>query len=300
MFKKCGCWYYILNVALNKSLSQNNPPLMKSHILLLLAGLTIGCTQTKSDSQTSMVDSVSVSVSVDSTTAESTIITPAEPPIKPELMAAPELPAFSEETFTDDSLESVFINALISQLKEFEKGRYVTATSTYAFTYQVGNDYDESTSDASMREKKTWYFDANRNLRAVTSEHQSDTDSTTIIYLVDGDKLTACYHDNFYSGQDSGIHRKRIVVSNCPTCGVFIDLSSYKPSTKLDKSEVAYAESLMIKDYEQLQDICNRSVNMQKTKTGFRLSEKLKFGETPYTALFEFHESLYNKLIKTN
>jgi len=268
---------------------------MKLTYLILLPSLLVGCHTNKKESQVS-ADTISVSIDTGSTSKQSMVV-PVEPPISAGLTFTPKLPTYTDEIFTDDSLESSSTNALIVKLHEFKKEKYAKATCTYSFTIQVGNDYDESTSDFTMSEQKTWYFDADRNLRAYISEQQSDSDTSTTIYLMENNKMVACYEDDFYGGQISGIRRLRVVISQCPSCGVSVDLSNATPAEILNESGTQYLEGSMNKEYQQLQDICKRSTNMQITKNGYSLRETLRLDETPYTVKCDFDQSLYNKLV---
>lgn len=263
---------------------------MKPTFFSLLFFFVLGCSPGKNNE-----------TGADSTQAVTgAVVMKASAPIDPAKTSTPHFPTYSGEIFTEIENEASITRELLTLLSQYENKKFAAVKSRYSIIYQVENDYDNSTESAERKETKTWYYDSVAQLRAYTSEYKSDVDSTTTIYLFTNEKLTAAYMDNFWSGQDSGIRRERALNSQCPSCGVEVNLDNSDPLKILDNKHISYLSDTFFKDHKELlSDLKNPTVI--KSKGDDRIINMQKsWDNKPYTIEYAINESLYNKLTTGN
>jgi hypothetical protein len=239
-----------------------------SSLLTLILSVVVSCTPIKNNE-----------TAVDSTqhapdTLAKAIPIAVEPPIDISKTSSPNFPAYSDTIFTEDESEAAITKDLITLLREYKTRKLVKIKSTYSMTYSVGNDGDDSTEDATRTETKTWYYDINRKLSAYTltskdayvqrdvndgSERVSDQKTT--IYLFTNEQLTAVYDDHESTNQIFYSDKERIVIAQCPACGVTIsEDTSTSEGTKvspIDQAHVTELSKLFFEEYKKCLLICS-------------------------------------------
>jgi hypothetical protein len=239
-----------------------------------------------------------------------------EPPIDISKTSSPKFPTYSDKIFTEDESEVAITKDLVTLLHEYETRKFVKIKSTYSMTYPVGNDGDDSTEDATRTETKTWYYDINRKLSAYTltskdayvqrdvndgSERVSNQKTT--IYFFANEQLAAVY-DDYESHDQIGISDKeRIIIAQCPACGVKISedtsTSEGAKTSPIDQAHVTELSKLFFEEYKKM------LVDLQGTRIerisgdNCLFSVQKPWDDKAYMLNYSSNQSMYFTLLKT-
>lgn len=137
---------------------------------------------------------------------------PDEPPIDPSALTTPDF-TFSANTISTDEREKELLEKLDPLVKQYREEKYSTIQRSYI--------YDDAVGYGKVREYETWYYNANRQLRAYTSTYNTERTSSNTLYICSDEELLAVSTDNEF--QDEGpraFTSVRIVSSLCPQCGL--------------------------------------------------------------------------------
>jgi hypothetical protein len=304
-----------------------------SPLFTLILSVVASCTPIKNNE--TAVDSVQHVA--DTVTKEVAIAV--EPPIDISKTSLPKFPAYSDSIYSkgEDSkplaysdstytpytptysysintkAEDSITRNLIALLREYETRKFVKIKSTYSITYPVGNDYDDSTEDATQTETKTWYYDINRKLSAYTHTSknayvQRDVNDgservsrqKTTIYLFANEQLIAVYEDYDSNGQIGFSNKERIVAAQCPTCGVKIDSEDSRITVSpIDQAHVTELSKLFFEEYKKmLVDLQHERIERISGDNCF-FSVQKPWDDRIYELKYSSNQSLYLTLLKT-
>lgn len=213
-------------------------------------------------------------------------------------------PAYSGEVFTEDSLENFTTKALIELLNQYDVEKLQRVNSSYTMTYEVGNDYDDSTVEGNAIESKTWYFDNNGQLSAYTltsesRDNSSLSDKKTTNYLFINGQLAGVYSYHLSIVQIYFLDREKIVVSQCPACGVKITEEGSGPIlSKIDLAYVSWLTDNFFKEYDEfLKDLKSPTNKKLVGDRYFLKKQKIRDDQVVYTIKYDIDQTLYNILV---
>ncbi len=267
---------------------------IENYLLLVVLIIFNSCNQpnTKGETADSAQLEVGSVASKDETTQVDEPVKPDEPPIDASSLAAPEFDYYSQ-TISTDKRESNMINKLAQLVKQFKDEKYATITMSYT--------HDDAVVMGKVKENETWYYNANRQLCAHTSEYKSERTTETRLYLCRNGEVMALSSDNEF--QDEGpraFTNVKIVSSECPQCGLNIssednaDEGNNFQVTELDQSDLGeYSNDFFSKHNDILKDFKDVS---SLTKIGDRYSA-LVFVNSD-TVKYSIDPNLVNKFFK--
>jgi hypothetical protein len=212
-------------------------------------------------------------------------------------------PGYSAELFTEDSTEAVVNEAVFELLNRYDTAELLSIQSSFAVTYQVSNDYDEGTSDATLNESENWYFDSDSamQLRAYTHTwEESGSYSGMTIYIFDKEEIIAVYEDRDVTGQDTQISRYRAAFSKCPKCGI----RSMNPNmgygeNSIDILDESYRELVSSKfwqEYNQLMAFLDATPG-EFSGDQYVVQQDGAHGNTPFVVDYTIDEKLAYKFV---
>jgi hypothetical protein len=266
----------------------------------------VDSTQNKvTDSVAVQVEETTTSIPMDESSQYSSADETAEPPTEVSKIQAVNFPDYSPKIFTDDKRDSTFTTAVMALLNQYDSRKYMTIQRNYSVTYQVGNDYDDSTVEGKTTKSSTWYFDENGQLTAYAEVSQSEAynhidDQDTSIYLFENEKLKTVYRDHLSVGQMFFIEHERIVVAQCPTCGVRITEDGGTPQvSNLDQSEVSYLSDTFFKEYNiVLNDLKVDASLFSQKDSRYHYKLQKPWDDTVYTLHYSVDANLLKKFAK--
>jgi hypothetical protein len=213
-------------------------------------------------------------------------------------------PTYSGEVFTKDSLEDVTTKALVELLNQYDLQKLESVNSNYVVTYKVGNDGDDSTVDGKTTESKTWYHDSKGQLSAYTLTSESEAydrvdDKKTINYLFVNGQLAAVYSYHLSIVQIYFFDREKIMVSQCPDCGVKItDEGSAPTLSKINQADVSQLTDEFFKEYDELLKDLKSSTNQKLIGDRYFLKKQKTWDDqVVYTVKYDIDQTLYNRLV---
>lgn len=213
-------------------------------------------------------------------------------------------PAYSGEVFTKDSLEDVTTKALVELLKQYDLHTLASVNSNHVVTYKVGNDGDDSTVDGKTTESKTWYYSSNGQLSAYTLTSESEAydrvdDKKTINYLFVNGQLAAVYSYHLSIAQIYFLDREKIMVSQCPDCGVKItDEGSAPTLSKINQADVVQLTDEFFKEYDELLKDLKSSTNQKLVGDRYFLKKQKTWDDqVVYTIKYDIDQTLYDRLV---
>jgi hypothetical protein len=281
-----------------------------SPLFTLILSVVASCTPIKNNE--TAVDSVQHVA--DTVTKEVAIAV--EPPIDIGKTSLPKFPAYSDSIFTQDESEAAITKDLITLLREYKTRKFVKIKSTYSITYPVGNDYDDSTEDATRTETKTWYYDINRKLSAYTltskdayverdvndgSERVSEQKTT--IYLFANEQLAAVYDDYESTNQIFYSDKERIIVAQCPACGIGLHFdTAASEGTKvspIDQAHVTELSKLFFEEYKKMLVDLQRARIERISGDNCFFSVQKPWDDRIYELKYSSNQSMYLTLLKT-
>ncbi len=239
-----------------------------------------------------------------------------EPPIDISKTSSPKFPTYSDKIFTEDESEAAITTELMTLLHEYEAKKFVKIKSTYSITYQVGNDGDDSTEDATQTETKTYYYDINRKLsaythtskdayvqRSVEDGSERTISQKTTIYLFADEQLAAVYDDYESNGQIFYSNKERIVITQCPACGVNTSESTSTSegvkASPIDQAHVTELSKLFFEEYKKML-IDLQGARIEKISGDNCLfSVQKPWDDKAYILNYSSNQSIYLTLLKT-
>jgi hypothetical protein len=300
-----------------------------SPLFTLILSVVVSCTPIKNnettvdstkniatDSAATQIEESSTSSSTDESVQYSSTVETAEPPIDISKTSSPNFPAYSDTIFTEDESEAAITKDLITLLREYKTRKLVKIKSTYSMTYPVGNDGDDSTEDATTTETKTWYYDINRKLSAYTLTSKSAyvqrdvndgservSNQKTTIYLFTNEQLAAVYDEHESTDQIFYSNKERIVITQCPACGVTIsEDTSTSEGTKvspIDQAHVIELSKLFFEEHKKmLVDLQGARIERISGDNCF-FSVQKPWDDRTYTLNYSSNQSMYLTLLKT-
>lgn len=272
---------------------------MKTSLLFITVIIVASCA--KPNSKTDTVDSTQLSAD---TTVSKTVnpietgqvdkpAAPDEPPIDSALVS-PEFD-FYAQTLSSDKRETKLVNKLSQLVEQFTKEKFVTTRMSYV--------HDDAVGYGKERQEEIWYYNANRQLCAFTSNYKTERTTRSELYLFREDNLLALSSDNEFQDEGPRAYSSvRIVSSLCPQCGLTLSKEEESESQEykadvVDQSDLdKYSSDLFTKHEDMLKEF-KEATNLTKIGDRYRMfvfvnSDTIKYSIDPNLVNKFFKKSL--------
>jgi hypothetical protein len=105
------------------------------------------------------------------------------------------------------------VDKLAQLVEQYKEEKYATIRMSYT--------HDDAVGMGKINEDETWYYNANRQLRAFSSTFKSERTSMSSFYICSDGELLAVSSDNDFQDEGPRAYTSvRIVSSLCPLCGL--------------------------------------------------------------------------------